>query len=134
LSDAPAEAGAGQALSDAAARLHSAGEAVEADLGGLARQGDAVVASLRHAAGRMDFQREIGAILDEAAEALAEQAGTPGIDDLRAPLGALMARFAKDYTMASEREVHRAYVAGLDLEAEPAAAEPTAVADDDVLF
>lgn len=134
LSDAPEEAGAGQALSDAAARLHRAGEAVEADLGGLARQGDAVVASLRHAAGRMDFQREIGAILDEAADALAEQAGTPRIDDLRAPLGALMARFAKDYTMASEREVHRAYVAELDLEAEPVAAEPTAVADDDVLF
>ncbi len=137
LADAPEEGGAGRALSDAAARLHSAGQAVEADLGGLAREGDAVVKALRHAAGRLDFQREIGVILDEAAAALAAQAGHAGLprtDDLTAPLSTLLARIAKDYTMASEREVHRVYVERLDLDAEPLAVETAEVTDDDVLF
>jgi hypothetical protein len=118
LADGPGEGGGGgRALSDAAARLHSAGQAVDADLGGLAREGDAVVEALRHAAGRLDFQREIGVILDEAAAALAAQAGNAGAlrtDDLAAPLATLLARIAKDYTMASEREVHQAYVERLD--------------------
>jgi hypothetical protein len=133
--DAQAPGGAGAALSDAAARLHKAGDAVEADLVELARQGEGVVNSLRSAAARLDFQREIGAILDEAVETLAEQAGdeTPWTDDLRGPLGALLARIAKDYTMATEREVHRTHTAGLDLDAEPAEANPAAN-EDDVLF
>ena len=135
LADAPVAGVAGQALSDAAARLHAAGEAVEADLGGLARQGDAVVASLRHAAGRLDFQREIGVILDEAAEALDRQAGPPPrTADLAAPLGALLARIAQDYTMASEREVHRDHVAALDLPMAPEPDAPAKVTDEDVLF
>ncbi len=134
LSDVPEEGGAGQALADAAARLRAAGQAVEADLGGLARQGETVVNALRHAAGRLDFQREIGATLDEAADALAAQAGAPRIDELAAPLSALLAVIAKTYTMASEREVHRAYVASLDLDAAPLAPEPAAATDDDVLF
>ncbi len=36
--------------------------------------------------------------------------------------------------MASEREVHRAYVEPLDLGAAPLAQEPAAATDDDVLF
>jgi hypothetical protein len=133
--DAPAPGGAGAALSDAAARLHAAGDAVEADLVELARQGEGVVNALRNAAARLDFQREIGAILDEAAKTLAEQAGDeiPWTDDLREPLGALLGRIAKDYTMATEREVHRVHTIGLDLETEPAEAKPAA-AEDDVLF
>jgi hypothetical protein len=134
---AAAQVGAGAALSDAAARLHAAGETVEADLADLARQGEAVVKGLRAAAARLDFQREIGAILDEAAESLFEQAGdeTPWTDDLREPLGALLAKIAKDYTMATEREIHRYHTDGLDLAAEPpAAAEPVAADEDDVLF
>jgi hypothetical protein len=133
--DAPAPGGAGAALSDAAARLHAAGDAVEADLIELARQGEGVVNSLRSAAARLDFQREIGTILDEAAETLSDQAGEdiPWTDDLREPLGALLAKIAKDYTMATEREVHRTHTEGLDLVVEPV--EPKAAAnEDDVLF
>jgi hypothetical protein len=133
--DAPVTGGAGAALSDAAARLHAAGDAVEADLVELARQGESVVNSLRSAAARLDFQREIGAILDEAADTLSEQAGedTPWTEDLCEPLGVLLARIAKDYTMATEREVHRAHTEGLDLDAGPAEAKPAAN-EDDVLF
>ncbi len=42
-------------------------------------------------------------------------------------------QIAKDYTMATEREVHRVHTIGLDLETEPAEAKPAA-AEDDVLF
>jgi hypothetical protein len=133
--DASSPGGAGAALSDAAARLHAAGDAVEADLVELARQGEGVVNSLRSAAARLDFQREIGAILDEAADSLSEQSGEgiPRTDDLRAPLGVLLAKIAKDYTMATEREVHRALTEGLDLDAEPVEIKPAAN-EDDVLF
>jgi len=133
--DAPEPGGAGAALSDAADRLHAAGDAVEADLVELARQGEAVVNSLRGAVARLDFQREIGAILDEAAQTLFDQAGEemPYTDDLHAPLGDLLARMAKDYTMATEREVHRLHTAHLDFEASPVEAKP-AQDEDDVLF
>jgi hypothetical protein len=127
--------GAGAALSDAGARLHAAGDAIESDLAELARQGEAVVASLRNAAARLDFQGEIGAALDEATAFLADQAGDeiPWTDDLRGPLGDLMARIAKDYTMATEREVHRAYSLrlGADEAPPPAAAVAAATSDDD---
>jgi hypothetical protein len=133
--DAPEQGGAGAALSDAADRLHAAGDAVEADLVELARQGEAVVNSLRGAVARLDFQREIGAILDEAAQTLFDQAGDeiPYTDDLHAPLGDLLAQMAKDYTMATEREVHRLHTAHLDLEAAPVEAKPVQD-EDDVLF
>ena len=133
--EAPEQGGAGAALSDAADRLHAAGDAVEADLVELARQGETVVNSLRGAVARLDFQREIGAILDEAAQTLSDQAGdeTPWTDDLHAPLGDLLAHMAKDYTMATEREVHRLHTAHLDLEAAPVEAKP-AQDEDDVLF
>lgn len=112
----PAEAGAAASLSGAAGRLRDAADSVESDLADLARQGEAVVGSLRQAAQRLDLQQEIGVVLEEAAEALAELAGAeaPRTDDLAAPLADLLARMAKTYTMASEREVHRAYAEALE--------------------
>jgi len=130
-----AQTGAGQVLSDAAARLKQAGAAVEADLVSLARQGEGVVEALRRAASRLDFQREIGAILDEAAAALEEMAGdeTPWTDDLIEVLGPLLERIAKTYTMAQERETQRQATQHLDLNA-VVEAPAAAAADDDLLF
>jgi hypothetical protein len=112
---AASEPNAGIKLSEAAARLRSANNVIEADLADLARQGDALVEDLRRAAGRLDFRREIGAILEQAADALTEMAGAeqPYTDDLGAPLDTLLAEIAKSYTMAQEREVHRAHTAEL---------------------
>lgn len=129
------QTGAGQVLSDAAARLKQAGAAVEADLVTLARQGEGVVEALRRAASRLDFQREIGATLDEAADALEAMAGdeAPWTDDLIEVLGPLLERIAKTYTMAQERETQRQATQHLDLNA-VVEAPAAAAADDDLLF
>jgi hypothetical protein len=125
----------GAALSGATDRLKTAGDAVEVELTSLARQGEAVVEILRRAAGRLDFQLEIGAILDEAADAFAEQAGAepPDIADVMEPLGALLSQILKRYTMSSERDVHRDFTAGLAFAADaaPYAAGPAATAAED---
>ncbi len=125
---------AGDALSGAAERLREVGQSVEADLQGLARQGEAVVEGLRRATSRLAFQREIAAVMDEAAETLASQAGdeAPWTDDIAAPLAMLLDGIARTYTMAQERETHRRMTQGLDLAA--ATAPDAAQSDDDVLF
>ena len=129
------EAHAGDALAGAAERLRQVGHAVEADLQSLARQGEAVVESLRRATGRLAFQREIGAAMDDAAQTLAAQAGDepPWTDDISGPLGALLEGIAKTYTMAQERETHRRMTQALDLAAAAGGSE-TNQNDDEVLF
>lgn len=133
--DDDATGGAGAALSEACARLRGVGEAVEADLVELARQGEAVVDALRRAAARLDFQSEIGAIIKSGADALSELAGDepPWIDDIRAPLAGLLQRIAKIYTMASERDVHRSCTDGWDLDV-AVVVEQARPVDEDVLF
>jgi len=127
----------GATLSDAAQRLRQAGDAVESDLAGLALQGEAVAGALRAAVGRLDFQGEIGAAIDAAAAAFAgrgAEALAP-IDDLAEPLGDLLERLAKRYTMAQERATHQAYTAGLVFGAAVVEAAPQAADGDlDVLF
>jgi len=128
----------GASLSDVARRLREAGDKVEADLASVAREGDAVVEGLRHASARMDFQREIGEIVDEVARALAQGADDePSMTaDIAAPLNDLLAKIAKRYTMAQEREVHRGMTEVLS--GKVAANHPEAAADeaemDEVLF
>jgi hypothetical protein len=126
----------GAMLQGAAQRLRQAGDAVESDLDALGRQGDTVVEGLRSAVVRLDFQREIGAAIDAAAEAFARKAdGRTAVDDLEAPLGELLAKLAKRYTMAQERETHQAFTEGLTFRApvlELAASAPDH--DEDVLF
>jgi hypothetical protein len=136
--DAGLASNVGAALSDVNLRLRAAGDAVDAELVSLAQQGEAVVEALSQAAGRLDFRREIGTILDEAADDFAARAGeeTPWVDDLAEPLGGLLAQAAKCYTMAQEREVHGRRTAGLAFDAPcaPVAAAPAAADLDDVLF
>ena len=126
-------ASAAGVLGDAATRIRRAGDGAESDLAEAARQGAEVVDMLQRAAGRFDFQRQIGSVLDEAAEALWTQAGDAEIatDDIAATLRPMMDRLFKTYTMAQEREVHRAMVKSLG-EAAPEA--PAAEDPDDVLF
>jgi hypothetical protein len=134
---APAEGESSQAanvLNGAINRIRKAGDAMELDLVAVAQQGSTVVDSLRRAAGRLDFQREIGVILDQAAGELATMAGPDAVrtDDIVAVLGPLLAKLAKSYTMAQEREVHQALVGDLALAAAPAAVVQSD--PDDVLF
>lgn len=130
-------AAAANVLSDAVARIGKAGDGVETALTAVARQGADVVDMLRRASQRFDFHKQIGSVLDAAADQLLEMAGDGEIPthDIAAALRPTVDRLGKQYTMAQEREVHRAFTEGL---AEAVEAEPEVVAeavdDDDLLF
>jgi hypothetical protein len=128
-------AAAATVLSGAVARIHKAGDGVETALTAVARQGADVVDMLRRAAARFDFHKQIGSVLDTAANELLDMAGDGEIrtDDISAALRPLVDRLAKQYTMAHEREVHRALTDGLGA-ASAQAVEIETVADDDLLF
>jgi len=128
-------AAAATVLSGAVARIHKAGDGVETALTAVARQGADVVDMLRRAAARFDFHKQIGSVLDTAANELLGMAGDGEIrtDDISGALRPLVDRLAKQYTMAHEREVHRALTEGLGA-ASAQAVEVETVADDDLLF
>ncbi|PZR32936.1 hypothetical protein [Caulobacter segnis] len=131
-----AAAAAAEALRDAVERIRKTGDEVEGDLAHAADQGGQVVAMLKQAAGRFDFDRQVGGYLDEALELLSREAGEGPIDDLVAVLAPLMAKLSRTYTMAQEREVHAPFAdqVGEVPELNPHAQPPAAQDDDDVLF
>jgi hypothetical protein len=129
-------ASAATVLSGAVARIGKAGDGVDSALDAVARQGVEVVDMLRRAAQRGDLNSQIGSVLDAAANQLLDMAGDDEIatDDIARALHPLLAKLAKSYTMAQEREVHRAMTEGL---AETPVAEIVAAPlqdEDDVLF
>ena len=128
-------AAAATVLSGAVARIGKAGDGVETALSAVARQGAEIVDMLRRAAGRFDFHKQIGSVLDEAAGELLDLAGDAEIstDDIAPALRPLMAKMAKQYTMSQERDVHRVFAEGLG-EDEPVAAVSPVQDPDDVLF
>ena len=131
-------AAAATVLSDAVARIGKAGDGVDSALDAVARQGADVVDMLRRAAGRCDLHDQIGSVLDTAANQLLDMAGDDEIftDDIAPALHPLMARLAKQYTMAQEREVHRALTEGLTQASmtEVEVIAPPVADEDDVLF
>lgn len=126
----------GAALSGVSRGLRQVSDTVEADLVSLASQGEAVVSALRRAADGLDLRDAIGVVLDDAAEAFEAQAlrSPRGLADLAGPLGALLARAAGRYTMASEREVHERMTASLDFTADSPVATARAADLEDALF
>jgi hypothetical protein len=131
-------AAAATVLTGAVARIGKAGDGVDSALDAVARQGADVVDLLRRAAERSDLHTQIGSVLDAAANQLLDMAGDDEIftDDLAPALHPLLARMAKQYTMAQEREVHRGLTEGL---AQASATEVEVIAPavedlDDVLF
>lgn len=128
-------AAAANVLSDAVTRIGKAGDGVETALTAVARQGAEVVDMLRRASQRFDFHKQIGSVLDAAANQLLDMAGDDHIEtgDIAPALRPLSDKLAKQYTMAQEREVHRALTEGLGEGAVEVEAE-VAVEDDDLLF
>ncbi|MBU4435658.1 MAG: hypothetical protein KKC14_14745 [Alphaproteobacteria bacterium] len=118
-------AAAATVLSGAVARIGKAGDGIESDLVTVARQGADVVDMLRRAADRFDFHKQIGSVLDQAAEDLMAMSGADEIatDDIGAALRPTLAKLAKLYTMAQERDVHRAMTEQLVDDAPHAAAQ-----------
>ncbi|WP_066684952.1 hypothetical protein [Caulobacter sp. CCH9-E1] len=132
-----AASAAAEALRHAVERIRKTGDEVEGDLAQAADQGGQVVAMLRQAAARFDFDRQVGGYLDEALELLARNLGDDDrIDDLAAILAPLMAKLSRTYTMAQEREVHAPFAdqVGEVPELNPHAQPPAAQSDDDVFF
>jgi hypothetical protein len=130
-------AAAAAVLSGAVARIGKAGDGVDSALTAAARQGADVVDMLRRAAERFDFHKQIGSVLDAAANQLLDAAGEDEIPtaDLAHALRPLLDRLARQYTMAQEREVHRALtedLVGPEVQAPPAVAATED--EDDVLF
>jgi len=129
-------AAAANVLSDAVTRIGKAGDGVEHALTVVARQGAEVVDMLRRASQRFDFHKQIGSVLDDAAGQLLRMAGDGEIatDDIAAALRPTVDRLAKQYTMAQEREVHRALTEGLGEGSVEIEVEAEQVDDDDLLF
>ncbi|WP_454713925.1 hypothetical protein [Caulobacter segnis] len=128
-------AAAANVLSDAVTRIGKAGDGVETALTAVARQGAEVVEMLRRASQRFDFHKQIGSVLDAAANQLLDMAGDDHIEtgDIAPALRPLSDKLAKQYTMAQEREVHRALTEGLG-EAAVEVEAAQVVEDDDLLF
>ncbi|WP_454758505.1 hypothetical protein [Caulobacter segnis] len=128
-------AAAANVLSDAVTRIGKAGDGVETALTAVARQGAEVVEMLRRASQRFDFHKQIGSVLDAAANQLLDMAGDDHIEtgDIAPALRPLSDKLAKQYTMAQEREVHRALTEGLG-EAAVEVEVAEVVEDDDLLF
>lgn len=124
-------AAAATVLSGAVARIGKAGDGVEKDLAAVARQGADVVDMLRRAADRFDFHKQIGSVLDQAASDLMDMSGEDDIPtrDIAGALRPIVAKLAKQYTMAQERDVHRAMTEELGEDA-PQAAAPVEDPDD----
>lgn len=129
-------AAAAHVLTDAVTRIGKAGDGVETALNAVARQGAEVVDMLRRASQRFDFHKQIGSVLDAAANQLLNMAGDDHIEtgDIASALRPLTDKLAKQYTMAQEREVHRALTEGLGEGAVEVEAEAAVVEDDDLLF
>lgn len=129
-------AAAAHVLTDAVTRIGKAGDGVETALNAVARQGAEVVDMLRRASQRFDFHKQIGSVLDAAANQLLDMAGDDEIEtgDIAGALRPLTDKLAKQYTMAQEREVHRALTEGLGEGAVEVEAEAAVIEDDDLLF
>ncbi|MDR3375277.1 MAG: methyl-accepting chemotaxis protein [Ancalomicrobiaceae bacterium] len=112
LSGGPAQRDIVGELDDVAATLRAANATTGSHLGMISRQGDAVVSRIGQIVEELDFGRSLGETLEGCVNSLRlGRFGTPGSTVDHAD-SVLIRRFSEDqysyYTMASEREVHRA--------------------------
>ena len=125
---------AGRALAESLASIRAGGERMRESLASLDGDAATVVAILRASTDKVDCEAEIGTALSEAAAGLA--ALVPSESELPdvaiAPLSEMLGRIARTYTMAREREVHKRFALGGDIDAaEDEAVELFADSDED---
>jgi methyl-accepting chemotaxis protein len=108
-----AQADIGAVLQGAVARIGQAGEAAGADLAGLAAQGETIAATLSRLSSRLNLRAEVGEVMARTGEALAIEAGPPEACDAAVAevLDPLLDKVSGLYTMAREREIHKAFAA-----------------------
>jgi hypothetical protein len=110
-------AAAGRTLEIAAASIRQARDHTEKDIAAIGAKGDAVLTTLSLSTERLNFQSEIGDLLDEIADELAAlcQGALSRQDAIPEMLERSLGVISECYTMAQERDIHRAFLDGLGL-------------------
>jgi hypothetical protein len=100
------------ALADATERVHKARDITEADLGEVAEEGETVVGMLKVKASHLCLRLEIGEILALAALEAVELAdgGYGPAESHPDALVRTLTSLSRHYTMAQERDLHRAFL------------------------
>jgi hypothetical protein len=123
-----------QPLNEALVAIRQVSSRMEGSIHEFEREGQEVFTKVSAAIGTLDFESELGEVLDDCvrtANELAELA-EGDISDVAHQVAGLSSRIYKIYTMAPERDVHLAYFP-MDAAEEPVAA-PAAAASDEELF
>jgi hypothetical protein len=109
-------AAVGALLEAAAAPVREAERKAGADLAALAAQGETMVSALQQTTGRLNFHSEVSEVLVRVAGTLRDGLAGAAVSADVAPAGlaALMVEIGALYTMARERDVHRAFVPAPD--------------------
>ncbi|UJW74926.1 chemotaxis protein [Rhizobium sp. SL42] len=127
----------GEPLRHALAAVQTVGAEMEKGLQEFAIEGQAVFARISAAATKLDFESELGGVLDQCLGLAAHMAADtlPDTYDLASRIEPLSSGIFRIYTMAQERDIHLRYLnvnsAGSAAPAETAKAE---IMDDDDLF
>lgn len=123
---------AGHTLAESLASIRAGGERMHESLASLDGDAAKVVAILRDSTDKVDCEAGIGAALAEAAARLAALVRPEGeLPEVAiAPLSDMLGRIARSYTMARERDVHKRFALGGDIDA--AVDEAPATSDDDL--
>jgi hypothetical protein len=123
-----------QPLNEALVAIRQVSSRMDAGIHEFEREGQEVFSKVSAAIGTLDFESELGEVLDDCvrtADELGELA-EGDISDLAAEVADLCSRIFRIYTMASERDIHHACFP-VDVVAETAAA-PAKVESDEDLF
>lgn len=132
------EIGLYQQLAVALDEIRQAAERMEASLTAVDQQGRAAIEHMETTIAKLDFQAELGDILDHCADLIAEQtpASLPDTSDLREPMGEVGYGIGRLYTMAAERELHATIFGASPAPAvsQAAAGASSAPASDEDLF
>lgn len=121
-------------LNAALAAIRQVSSRMEESIGEFEREGQEVFTKVSAAIGTLDFESELGEVLDDCVRTADELADLAegDISDLGCDVASLSNRIYKIYTMAPEREIHQAYFP-MEAAAE-AVAIPAAAANDEELF
>lgn len=88
--------------------IREAAERMESSLAMVDQQGQGAAEQMQNTIRKLDFQAELGEILDRCAEQIAEEApaALPDTSDIEGPMIDVGAGIGRLYTMAAERELH----------------------------
>lgn len=132
------EQGAGQGnisepLNAALEVIHGVSERMDASIADFEREGQEVFSKVSAAISTLDFEEELGEVLQDCLESSWSLAdlSTGEISDIAAALGAFSNRIFRVYTMASERDIHRRY---FQVDGAAEAPPQAAPVDDEELF